>query len=291
MRAVMITRAPVAVCLLLALAISAPPRARAEAPDQRTESLVVYYGSEAAIEEFESFSLVVLDDLSHPPLGPLSHRGKTLLGYLSLGEVSNQRAYFKQVEQQGLLLVENPHWPGSFMVDLRDPRWTDRVVEILVPGILQQGFDGIFLDTLDNAAYLESLDPERYQGMVLAATKLVRTIRYHYPGIHIMLNRAFDVLEETAGELNSWLGESMLADADPASGASVLVDARLHADSVERVRRVHQRHEQLELYTLDYWDPADAPGVSRLYQRQRELGFSPYVATLALDRIIQEPSQ
>ena len=40
---------------------------------------------------------------------------------------------FDEVAKQGLLLDENPNWPGAFAVDIRDPRWHARVLGELVP--------------------------------------------------------------------------------------------------------------------------------------------------------------
>ena len=49
------------------------------------------------------------------------------------------------------------------------------------------------------------------------------------------------------------------------------------------------RRPKLRIMTLDYWDPEDAEGVSRIYREQRANGFEPYVATIKLDRIVTEP--
>ena len=54
---------------------------------------VAYYSDDAPPEAFSAYRIVVLDSHSHPLLAPLSDRGKTLLGYLSLGEVEEHRPY------------------------------------------------------------------------------------------------------------------------------------------------------------------------------------------------------
>jgi len=57
-----------------------------------------------------------------------------------------------------------------------------------------------------------------------------------------------------------------------------------------RLRTAKARNPALSLMTLDYWDPADTKQVAALYARERAAGFSPYVATLALDRLMPEPA-
>ena len=52
---------------------------------------LVYYSDKAPSEAFKGYDLIVFDSQFHPPLRPLLDRGKTLLGYLNLGEASENR--------------------------------------------------------------------------------------------------------------------------------------------------------------------------------------------------------
>ena len=55
-------------------------------------------------------------------------------------------------------------------------------------------------------------------------------------------------------------------------------------------RAAKARNPALTLTTLDYWDPSAPRQIAGLYARERAAGFRPYVATLALDRLIPEPT-
>lgn len=79
------------------------------------------------------------------------------------------------------MLDENCHWPGSFFVDVRSRAWQDIMLNEIVPGVMQQGFNGVFFDTLDNPVHLEATEPSRYAGMARAAASLVEPIRLHHP--------------------------------------------------------------------------------------------------------------
>ena len=250
---------------------------------------LVYYSDQAPVEAFEAYDLLVLDSRYHPPLEPLAHQGKTLLGYLSLGEINRDHPHFRAVQADGILLDENPHWKGSYRVDLRSRAWTRRVVEHLIPEILRQGFDGLFLDTLDDAPHLERLDPERFRGMTEAAARLVRTIRLHYPRAVIMVNRAYELLPGVERQIDLVLGESVRADYDFDAKRYFVVDDALYRTQVELLRQAKTRRPDLRVLTLDYWDPDDADGIAAIYREQRANGFEPYVATVELDRIVREP--
>lgn len=250
---------------------------------------LVYYKEKAPLEAFEPYGILVLDSHYHPPLRPLSERGKVLLGYISLGEVENHRAWYAKVRRWGILKDENPHWKGSYYVDLRDPRWTTLVIEELIPAILRRGFDGLFFDTLDNPIYLEEGAPQKWKGATEAAARLVKAIRRHYPDIPLMLNRGYALLPMVEGEIDMVLGESVYADYDFDKKKNRLVEPKLYREQVKLLQESKRRQPKLRIMTLDYWDPSDTEGIRRIYKEQRANGFEPYVATVELDRIVPEP--
>ncbi|MBF0587772.1 MAG: endo alpha-1,4 polygalactosaminidase [Magnetococcales bacterium] len=254
-------------------------------------SWLVYYSDKAPVGAFKNHSLLVLDSRYHPPLRPLADRGKTLLGYLSLGEVASDADWYEEMRQQGILGAENPAWPGSFYVDLRDPRWVKRVVEELVPSIVKRGFQGVFLDTLDNAGHLERLDPKKYHGMVEAGARLVRTIRRHYPYLVIMINRGYELVPLVGDQIDMLTGESVYARHDASSSGYARVVEKDYLWQVKQLKKAKKRHPRLKIFSLDYWNPDDAAGLREIYRIQRQNGFSPYVSVPKLDRIVIEPKE
>ncbi|MBF0379694.1 MAG: endo alpha-1,4 polygalactosaminidase [Magnetococcales bacterium] len=251
--------------------------------------LLVYYSNTAKIDSFNPFSLLVLDSHYHPPLRPLEDRGKTLLGYISLGEVENIRPYFKKVKDDGIVLFENKNWQGSYFIDVRDKRWTKRVIEELIPDILRKGFHGLFLDTLDNPPHLERINPKKYADMTQAAINLVLAIRYHYPDIIIMMNRGYELLPDVGGDLDMVLGEAVYTRFDFTTKQYVYVAKKEYQIQVTMLKAAQKSFPKLKIYTLDYWNPKDSKGVADIYAQQYKNGFLPYVSTLALDEIISPP--
>ena len=84
-----------------------------------TTRWVVYYSDEAPLSAFEPYNLLILDSDYHPPLGPLAQRGKTLIGYISVGEVESERAHFAEVQAESILLQENENWERSLSFPFR----------------------------------------------------------------------------------------------------------------------------------------------------------------------------
>ena len=248
-----------------------------------------YYSDRAQPVEFRGYDLVVFDSDRHPALSPIQAGGSTVLGYLSLCEVEQHREWFAPARDAGFLAGENPNWPGSWFVDVRDARWRQLVVGKLVPEILAQGFQGLFLDTLDDAAELERREPEKFRGMKAGAVELVKEIRRASPAVTLMVNRGYDLLPEIAGNIDIVLGESVYGTYDFAQKVYRPVPAAEYRQQVELLTKLRSMKPSLRIFTLDYWDPADRDGIRRVYREERSHGFNPYVATPALDQLMKEP--
>jgi uncharacterized protein (TIGR01370 family) len=260
-------------------------------PDSQARSNVKFlinYG--AAIPEWVGrYDVAVLDSEVAASTVAKRHQRSIILGYLSLGEVHSGRDYMGEVKAEGLLLRPNPSWPDARFIDLRDRRWHARVIDKLVPGILSKGFDGIFLDTLDDAEFLEQQDPVRFAGMVDAAAELLRGIRRRFPGIPLMVNRGYAVLPGAAGAFDMLLGESVVTTYDAASGAYRVLPETDYRWQVTQMQEAQRRDPKLRLFSLDYWNPNDPRGIARIYAQQRTNGFIPYVGTPDLTRVVSEP--
>lgn len=250
---------------------------------------VVAYGSDYTQKQLRPYEILVFDSHDHPNLKQFVGQGKTVLGYLSLGEIEEHRSYFQKAQQGGFLLDKNPNWTDSYFVDLRDKRWAKQVIEELIPGILYQKFTGLFLDTLDNAVYLEQRDPQKYQGMREAAIHLVQAIRLHYPQIKIMINRAFDLLPEVAREVDMLVGESLYTTFDFTAKTYQRVPDEESEQHLQQMRSAKETNPRLQLFSLDYWDPDDLGTIRQIYEVERSRGLIPYVSTWQLNVITPEP--
>lgn len=257
--------------------------------EEKAYRWAVFYAAETAFETLGPFDLLVFDRTSHPPLEPLIDAGKTVYGYISLGEMNRQRDEFARLQAWGILGEENPNWEGSHFIDVRDTRWVALVIEEMVPAILQRGFRGLFLDTLDNPVELERRDPVGNAGMTKAAARMIKALKLHWPDVPIILNRGYGLLDRVAFDIDHVLGESVYADYDFSTKTYQKVPTALYQEQVDILKRAQEMNPDLSVLTLDYWDPADTETIAEIYRVQRGNGFSPYVATVELDRIVPAP--
>lgn len=253
------------------------------------EKWVVYYGEALPAERFMDYKVIAFDSQNHPPLRPLMNRGKTLLGYLSIGEAENYRRDFKKIQNMGALLEENPDWPGHYIVDVRNKQWVKYLIEVKIPEILHKNFDGLMLDTLDSALYLWEKDKEKYAGMDEAAIGLLATIRKHYPRIKIMVNRGFHILPEIAPYIDMSLAESIMVNFHTNSNEPQYFDEAVTQEYVDIIKQAQGENPKLRVYSLDYWPPSNVEEVKNIYKKQRARGYVPYVTTIDLMQENKEP--
>ncbi len=274
----------------LTLGMRSRPDANPSPSAKSTLHWGIDYGATTDPVLAKACTLLVLEPHHARPIAPLRGPGSTLLGYASLGEVERTRPYFAGLEKAGALRAPNPNWPDARLADLRHPAWRGAVLDRLVPAILALGYDGIFIDTMDNAEAMERQDPVANKGMVAAGVSLIADVRARFPRIRIMLNRGYALLPDVAPKIDYLLGEAMASRWNFTARHYELLSDSDWAWQAGRLRAAQARNPALMLMTLDYWDPADTKEVSALYARERAAGFSPYVATLALDRLVPEPT-
>ncbi|MGB9152663.1 MAG: endo alpha-1,4 polygalactosaminidase [Alphaproteobacteria bacterium] len=283
----MITRLSLYIlCAVLALLLSS----RVVYAEQDThEKYAVYYADKIPVERFKPYHFLVLDGQHHPSLQPLKEDGKLVIAYISLGEVDMTSPSYATLQSHGLILKENKNWKGSFFVDIRNPLWPKIVIEDLIPQLLRQGFDGVFLDTLDNPSELEEENPKLYHGMTDAAAHLVEAIRLNYPQIKIMMNRGYALLPKVAASTDMVLAESLYYDYNFDTKTYGKVSAQDYAEQLKALKDAQRINPQLKIYSLDYAQPTDTKTIADIYKTERANGFTPYVATVGLDLLVDEP--
>lgn len=250
---------------------------------------VVDYSQGINPKQLRDYSVIVMDSQGNPLLEGFIEKEKEVLGYISLMEVGNHRWYFPEIEQAGLVIEENPNWPGTYVIDIRNKQWVKMVIEQLIPRLLFERYDGLFLDNLDDAAALEQRNPEKYAGMKKAAVNLVKAIHLHYPEAILMMNRAYELLPQLADQINIELGESVYSTYDFTTKSYKHVPEEEYQRQVELLKKAQQANPQLRVFTLDYWNPDDSDEIRKIYQVERNNGFVPYVSTIDLQKVIPEP--
>ncbi len=107
---------------------------------------------------------------------------KIVLAYLSIGEAEDYRYYFRRewkspVKAPCWLGPENPQWPGNFKVRYWSEEWQQLILGYL-DKIIDQGFDGIYLDIVDAYEYWASAEMSR-QEVALSMVQFIQRLAAH----------------------------------------------------------------------------------------------------------------
>ena len=174
-------------------------RGSAQNPIQ-PKRFIICYNPEVPAAEFAPYTMLVVDYAYSPDaVAELRRQGKLVFGYLSLAKVHQQRHFASDVQAIGIENERDPQFPGSVRVNAADPKWSELLVQVVVPRIKKLGFNGIFLDDLDD---LKKRKLEKY------GVALIHEIRQANPEIKLMANRGLEYLADFASHVDFVLLES-----------------------------------------------------------------------------------
>ena len=210
-------------------------------------------------------------------------RGTVRLGYLSVGEADPRRPYWNEVRAAPFLVEPDPAWPENVRVDLRDKRWQQILIGEEIPRLLAQGFDGLMLDTIDTAPYLEGKDPARFAGSRQALRDFVKAIRDRFPGAPVLAN-GIGGLSDVAPFVDGFVVEGGFATYD--------FGRRLYRETTTAERdwklgRIAEAEAiaRRPVFTIDYADVGDLVLAHWAESEAAGRGFKPYVGVRELNTL------
>jgi uncharacterized protein (TIGR01370 family) len=221
---------------------------------------------------------------SDPQVPPAQFPRETVrLGYLSVGEADPRRPYWSQARAAPFLVEPDPAWPENVRVDVRDKRWQQILLTEEIPRLLAEGFDGLMLDTIDTAPYLEGKDPTRFAGSRQALRELVREIRARFPGAPVLAN-GIAGLADVAPVVDGFVVEGVFATYD--------FGRRLYRETTTlerdwKLARIAEAQAiaRRPVFTIDYADVGDVVLAHWAASEASERGFKPYVGVRELNTL------
>lgn len=169
---------------------------------------IVYYGDYFPKICVAKYNVFILSLNSKGDITQIT-KNHLVAGYLSLGEVDSKQTYFEKINHQKFILHKNPIWPDARLVDVRDAAWHRFILDEMIPKLIEKGFNGLFLDTLDSIIALEQSSPDRYNGSIESLILLIQQIKQQYPDLKLIANNAFSILPQIDSLLEYVLAESL----------------------------------------------------------------------------------
>ena len=125
---------------------------------------------EAVGDRLGPFDLVVVDgELARAgEVAELHERGATVLAYLSVGTIEKWRGWFDRIKR--FRLEPWKSWKDEWFADVSKPRLRRIIARRIAPGLMDKGFDGLFLDAVD------MIEVRRHRAQRAGMRKLVRAL-------------------------------------------------------------------------------------------------------------------
>lgn len=211
--------------------------------------------------------------------------GTAVYAYISVGEIGSHAPHREEVLALGLpFRGTNTIW-NSDLVDFRDDRWEAFFVDNLARGIVAKGYGGFFLDTLDSINLDASAAEVEIQRQGLLS--LIRRLHTTYPDHEIVTNRGFRTVPLVYDQVAGMLVESVYRGYDFENSAYVTISAEETALLEGHMNAA--RDAGLEIYVLDYVDPAEPALAFATGQAILAAGYHAFITTPPLTGVTLGP--
>ncbi len=255
----------------------------AENPAQMP-AVAFYYGARIPVDDLRAFDWVVLepqhalaqDARIVSTLGP----DTLALAYVSVGEVTPERPYYADMPKSWLP-TSNAAW-GSRVVDQTAAGWPVFLRERLIKPLWDAGFRAFFLDTLDSYQLLAKTPAARQQ-QAQALAETLRGLVAAFPGIRLLLNRGFELVDATlAPSILAVSAESLYRGWNQGESRFVAVSP---ADRDWLLARFGDMRNTFKLpcIAIDYCAPQDRTLARQTAQKIAAQGLIPWVADPLLE--------
>ena len=148
------------------------------------------------IARFADYGIVGIDAQYYPKeeIEAFRAAGHQVWTYLNIGSLEDFRDYYD--EYKDITLGAYEHWEEESWMDVSQPRWQDKILKDIVPGLLEKHVDGFFVDNCD--VYYVYPREEILEGLAVLMKGLVAT------GKQVVINGGDTFLDAYCEKLGTW---------------------------------------------------------------------------------------
>lgn len=208
--------------------------------------------------------------------------GIVALSYISIGEAEDYRFYWNsdwQVGEPSFIFGENKNWAGNFKVKYWDKDWK-KIVYQYIDRIIDEGFDGLYIDLVDAYQYFEKKYPQARDYMIDFVIEIADYCRNEKG------RKDFIIVPQNAPELVTAKRYLKVID-----GIAQEETYFMATDIPSNETAYNEKYLDIALkagkkvLTADYC--VDDKNIDRVYKLARDKGYIPYCTVVDLDRFIE----
>ncbi len=245
------------------------------------KSTAVFYGSNLPTRILSQYSRIIVESGNVKPeeLKALKAGGGSVFAYVSIGEVSPSRKWFKKIKKDWIL-GENKVWDSKVM-DLASLGWQNFVVDSVVTPLWKAGYRGLFLDTMDSF-YLYAKDEKQRENQIKGLVSLLARIHKQYPEMRFISNRGFEVAHSIGDQLEAVLAESLFASWDNINKVYKETSKNDQKWLINKLNTI-KKDLSIDVIIIDYAPPNNPKKMEELATRIAKEGFIPWISIASLD--------
>lgn len=166
----------------------------------------IHYGtdfSDSVIESMVNYDVVVVEPLNirdSKVLKKIKDTGVRVYAYMSFAEVSAfDSEMLSKIDDSDYLLVngEKVQNFGYNIGDIRKESFKTALMEVVKTRVIDNDYDGIFIDTLDDFEHTVLLGSDSMvDEMTNAGAALLKRLHEEYPTLSVILNRGFTTMDK-----------------------------------------------------------------------------------------------
>lgn len=245
---------------------------------------IVYFGEKLKPTDLKDVDVAMVEP-DHVDLTKFKDIKTTLIGYISLGEADETRPYWEKIKHKPYIIEPNPNWPGDIRVDMRNKEWQSLLLNEIIPSILNKGYKGLFLDTVDTAIYFEETQPKKFAGAKQAMIDLVKAIRKKFPDAILLPNNGLEFLQAYGDEIDGIIVEDLYTKYDFQKKKSKLTPKHEMHQKEEMLDQFKKKHAKKPIYNILY-ETSDKTDLAKYaISRSKQKQYEWYVTTVDLYHI------
>lgn len=251
---------------------------------------VINFGKTLDFADYNPYSIIVLEENPSPlVIEILREQDKEVLGHIHLGQIDSKNRFYQMAKKEGLISNRENDPSNTNYIEIANPKWTKMVIEWMIPYTLFSRFDGLILEGVDSFLKTQKEDSKEYTDFKTAFAHLIKTIRLHYPQLKIALKNGYSILPEIAGDIDIEIAEATYTQYNADEKKYTRTEDQFYEKRLKALNSAKEINPNLEILTLDYWPLDDTSTIKKIYEKQREQGFLPYVTTFEKEQIVPEP--
>jgi hypothetical protein len=241
---------------------------------QAQQRVLVCYGK-FDVNLVKGYDLIILESahFNFYEVKKLKENNKKLIAYISLGEIHETSANFQLLKKT--TLGKNNNW-NSHYLDLSSAVTLD-VLNKSIKNIFFKGYDGLFLDNIDNFG---TFGPQLAQQKQVI--DFIASIKKNYPQAFIIQNAGLELLDQTDLYINSVLIESVASNYSFETGLYGLRDSNDFLKYTNKIKDLYIKHK-IPIILTEYADSRSL--YLKIEKRIKNLGYSYFIGEINLQEV------